>query len=785
MRKCLLASLMLTLTACGGGGGSSGTGTTVETKNQAPTIVIEGETKVLALSQFVLKTQLHDNENDTLKIEWSSSLAGVVFSNVSNSQAEVSIPAVETLTTVTLTAKVTDSANNSTIKTHVLTVTPNVPTGVALFDLAAEYSVQQNDVIKIPVKFDSPYPITAVDWSFVGFTPRELQKNSDYSDYSGTTSAQFRAPTLSQNADFNVVVTLSTTQAQYEAKTKLAVKAETTHFITVDLPEPVEIIESHEGELIANVMTDEEIEFIEWDWLPKPEPEIISIGTKQFSYKAPEVDRDTTFDVSLKLTTKSGLQASDTTKVTVKNATAASPVILKADRKAVATGHTAVISVTEIDLDEVTEFQWEIGNLGQQFVVSSKGQLEVTFPNVNAEALPYLFTYTAKLKSGQTQTAKTTITYYGNAAVASQIGLTSSSTMHIYPREQIDHVYTLSDPNNLVDSIGLESSSSLNTFNVLDVRRQGRYVTVTARIDTPLRESSVPIVALLKTGTYVSRHNLNAVLSTSKLKAYTGLEEQYLQGSSFYLTGLVLNKDEAQPFNGTWQVTNSTKHVIQNPNNAVTKVTVSDSFSLEPSFKLVAKDANQNEIESNVSIKTSSYYTVKGDMYQCTWSARSIQCKDDRYQALTFAKVFTAPRQVITKGNYACVLDSDDIASCAGQNELINSAVLSLSNVVKLDAVDNSTVCAQFVDLSWACVGDNAARYQTHLKGLNAVFGIQADGTTTCYVENGYLKCSKGAEKPYFTSSPALVKWFEVNAAEHTLCYKELGQVIEQCHSLI
>ncbi|MFC0116526.1 hypothetical protein ACFFK7_01130 [Pseudoalteromonas xiamenensis] len=785
MRKLLIASLILTLTACGGGGGTSGTVSPGNTKNQAPTIVIEGETKVQAESHFLLRTQLNDRENDVLQVQWSSSLAGVVFSNVTNTQAEVSMPAVQTLTTVTLTVTVTDSANNSTVKTHVVTVTPKVSSNVALFDLATAYSVKQNDVIKIPVKFDSPYPITAVDWSFVGFTPRELQKVNDFSDYSGTTSAEFRAPTLSQDADFDVVVTLSTTQAQYEAKTKLTVKAESIHSITVDLPEPIEVIEAQEGELVANVVTDEEIEFIEWDWQPKPEPEVISIGTKQFKFKAPDVENDTTFDVSLKLTTKSGLQASDTTKVTVKNATAASPIILKADRQTAATGHKAVISVTEINLDEIAEFQWEIGNLGQQFVVSSKGKLDVTFPSVNAEALPYLFTYKAKLKSGQTQTAQTTITYYGDAAVASQVALTSSSTMHIYPQEQVEHVYTLSDPNHLVDSITLESSSSLNTFNVLEANQQGRYVTVTARIDSPLRASSVPIVALLKTGTYVSRHNLNAELSTSKLKAYAGLEEQYLQGGSFYLTGLVLDKDVVLPFNGTWKVTNSTKHVIQNPTSAVTKVTVSDSYSLAPSFKLVAKDANQNELETSVSINTSSYYTVKGEVYQCTWSARNVQCKDDRYQALTFAKVFTAPRQVITKGNYACVLDSDDVASCAGQNTKINSAILTLSNVLKLDAVDNTTVCAQFVDLSWACVGDNAARYQTQLKGLNTVFGIQADGTTTCYVENGYLKCSKGIAQPYFTSSPALVTWFEVNASEHQLCYKELGQVIEQCHSLL
>ncbi|WP_462171344.1 hypothetical protein [Pseudoalteromonas xiamenensis] len=131
MRKLLIASLILTLTACGGGGGASGTVSPSDTKNQAPTIVIEGETKVQAESHFLLRTQLNDRENDVLQVHWSSSLAGVVFSNVTNTQAEVSMPAVQTLTTVTLTVTVTDSANNSTVKTHVVTVTPKASSNVA------------------------------------------------------------------------------------------------------------------------------------------------------------------------------------------------------------------------------------------------------------------------------------------------------------------------------------------------------------------------------------------------------------------------------------------------------------------------------------------------------------------------------------------------------------------------------------------------------------------------------------------------------------------------------
>ena len=266
MRYLLLLIFCILLTACGGGGDKNNTAEPQPvSQNKAPEVSISGETETSALTAIRLKTSISDPEDDSVTVNWTSSLSGVNFTDSSDAGVLVQFPAVTADQEVTLTLEVTDSANNKVKKTFIVTV--KVSNNHVDIDLQDNYEFFSGDSVKITAKFSSSEEIIDIEWQTDELDLANKQVTTQESNDSGFSVVTFTAPTLSSEFSYDLNFVITTDHDEYRQPFKLTILPKSDVGLTVNLDASYALNEQDYLVVEPKIQSAERIISYQWRWL--------------------------------------------------------------------------------------------------------------------------------------------------------------------------------------------------------------------------------------------------------------------------------------------------------------------------------------------------------------------------------------------------------------------------------------------------------------------------------------------------------------------------------------
>ncbi|MBQ4810009.1 hypothetical protein J8M20_01625 [Pseudoalteromonas luteoviolacea] len=150
--------------------------------NLAPEIEISGPSDAQGLSQLQLIASVTDPEGSDVAVSWQhDSDLEFNMSGEETAKLTISIPDIETRTTVTFTASASDEQGQSTFKTHTISLTPK-PNEAPAVHILAPSSVEEGQIISLEAKAtDSDGSIVGYKWRNDGgldLSPTEVQARS-------------------------------------------------------------------------------------------------------------------------------------------------------------------------------------------------------------------------------------------------------------------------------------------------------------------------------------------------------------------------------------------------------------------------------------------------------------------------------------------------------------------------------------------------------------------------------------------------------------------------------
>ena len=161
MRPTLALLTLLTLSACGSGSGKNEP-TNTQTQNQSPVVTISGEDQTLSLNTLRLTTNITEPEGESVIVEWSSDHAGVSFKDASENGVLVQMPTVSEDQEISVTVKVTDSANNTVSKSFTILVKA-LPDSSQI-DLRSSYEFLAGELVTVIAKYSIDENVDDLNW---------------------------------------------------------------------------------------------------------------------------------------------------------------------------------------------------------------------------------------------------------------------------------------------------------------------------------------------------------------------------------------------------------------------------------------------------------------------------------------------------------------------------------------------------------------------------------------------------------------------------------------------
>ncbi|QTL34537.1 hypothetical protein [Pseudoalteromonas viridis] len=748
MRNYLLLSAFGILAACGGS--SSGDENTSpanndnqQTINQAPTVSLQGKTLVTSGDLLSLTTTITDPENDAVTGKWSSSLPGVKFIEAEGNTHHVSFPDVEEQTQVTLTYTVTDSQNNQASKTWQVTVMPKSSAGH--IELADTVTLSGGGHAAITATFAMTSDIEKIDWRTEGFELTHTQTESNHDTRAGQSTLSIDLPAVTQTQRFDIIFEITTSEGVVTKTIKATLAPESEPSLSVSLPEQIVINEKSTKTIQANIIRTDDIISYDWQWQGTPAPIQQTQGQLFYNFKAPEINETQTFKLLLTVTMKGNIQKTAETSVVVKNVTDLNAIELSLDRLYAVPGQTVTVTSNLTNFEDVESVSWLIYDFNEDLLQKSNEKLVITIPDESATQTSQQVEYKVKLKSGAEKSAFANFSYVSGAIAKSLLRVKDPGEFSIYPG------YPTSLELEFRGDLDIEevtvSSSDYEPYDNLEWALEGHKLTLNLDKKTITRKGVTAIKITARAGDIVSESMILGTAHNTLLVPYAGVAETYIVGSEAQVFGQVFHPNDKQNFPSHWQAKSTDDNVsIKQVSDTSASAKYNGDLERIVTLEFHATDEFDQTDHSEVELRYESNHTFTGDYYTCTVTDGEFKsCRENGYgQPLTL----TAPaelKQVITKGNYACLLGNYGTVACNAKsphNPVKN--VPSQLLATKLNAVDANNVCAQLSDASWQCWGTRGVELTDLLAENATVHKVLANGTLTCLVSNKDIKCYEG-----------------------------------------
>ncbi|MCG7560903.1 hypothetical protein [Pseudoalteromonas sp. McH1-42] len=745
MRNYLLLSTFGILAACGGSSNndnkSPSTDNTQQVVNQAPSVSLEGNTLVNAGDILSLTTTVTDPENDSVTGVWTSSLAGVQFIDSTDGTHQVIFPDVDKQTQVTLTFTVTDSHDNQVSKTWQVTVMPKSTAGH--IDLVDTLTLAGGGHASITATFAVTSDIEKVDWRTDGFELSNKTILQGYNTRSGESTFSFDSPEVTQTQEFDIIFEITTSDEVITKTIKVTLAPESEPSLTVSLPEQVTVNEKNSLTIHATTTNTDDIISYDWQWQGTTQPSQQTQDKAAYTFSAPEVSADQTFTLQLTVTMKGDIKKTAETTVVVQNVTDLQGLKLTLDRSVAVPGQTITAYSNLTDFDDVENVTWNIPDFSDELLNKSKDKLVITIPDEDILQTSRQIEYTVKLKNGTEQSTFANFTYANSTAAKTLMIVKDPGEFSIYPDSS--RILELEFNGDVDIEEVIVSSSDYDPYDTLEAINERKYLTLILNKKTITRKGLTVIKVTAKAGDIVRESTIIGTAHNAIVIPYAGVEETYIMGSEAHVFGQVFHLNDMQDLPSHWQAESTDDNVtIKQVSDTSASVKYNDETERTLTLEFHATDEHDQSDHSDVKLRYESNYTVRGDDYVCKVTDGQFEyCRETLGQTLSL----DAPvelKQVITKGDYACLLGNYGTIMCnaKGDNPVKNVPVQLLAT--KLNAVDASNVCAQLSDASWQCWGSRGTELTDLLAANATVHKVLANGSLTCLVSNKDIKCYNG-----------------------------------------
>jgi len=450
------------------------------TSNNSPIITMATEQQALGNSSIVLVASVQDPQGDDVTVEWKTENNDIMFSDKHNVTPTLTLPDVNTNITTTLTLVATDSQQNQSEKSLLLTIVPNggVITPTVNFELPGRFDTVSGDVTTLTAKITSNVDITEVLWNLSALNVEDSQVSNITVNGIITSTAIFTAPTVSQLTEFTMQIRATTSDnANFDQSSKIHVAVESTDTLSVTLPNSIIIDENSSSSITPTIESSHAIDSYQWQWLSNQELTLVTPSSKILSLSAPNVDDDITGQLLLTVI-MGDLSKTVTTELTIKNNLTVSEISLATSRLVAVKGQKINIHVLTDDISQITDWSWEISGVQGTDLIESKSGLEITAAAASGQQFMNI-TYIAKFADNTEISRVVNVTLLSEASARSSFSFDMSTDIEIY--KDIEKVFTttFSDPHGLVNTISLNQSLTFTNFDKAELTRNGDQITLT------------------------------------------------------------------------------------------------------------------------------------------------------------------------------------------------------------------------------------------------------------------------------------------------------------------
>ncbi|MBQ4835658.1 hypothetical protein [Pseudoalteromonas luteoviolacea] len=774
MRKLLIAPLIGILSACGGGGGGGSNNSEPSRPNtnvnQAPTIALAGESIALSKESITLTTQFRDPEQDTLTVNWKSSLSDVTFQQNSLAETVISFPTVTEKQSVVITCEVSDGVNPTVTRNFNVTLYPE--TIGAQIEMLDEYQFKGESEVSINVPFKTTSEIEEVSWSIENFEPDHQEVINSLTSDHGDSTLKLQLPSVSEVLEFYLTITIKTKEGVHNQTARVKVSPADGPSLTVSLPQNLSVSSKGQLSIVPTISNSDEVTSYQWLWEPNPQPTDPTATKKIYQFIAPNVEQDTDFTVSLNVTMKGDVKQSATTQVKVKSIPAHNTLTLTSSHEIATVGQTVIIKSDLEDTTDVKSIAWDINNgFDKAMYAQEHNQLTIEIPPTNDVKKYHTVSYTVEYNSGVVQESQIPLVYLSKSAAENDIKLADRyQEFSIYPQREVTANYTLTSSVPL-DDVRVVSSWDTYTYDKLEAKLAGDNLAITVLKNEPISAGTRFFKVLTKAGAAEKEFSITAQAYDSLLRAYSGVDEVFIAGRSISVFGQLLHADNKNDYIANW-ASDTLRFEFVNAQSPINTATMRDIFRPESErVKLIlsSQDENNTETKSELAVEFVENLTLNGEVYDCKVKDRVLQqCTSENGQ-VHFSTPPEQLKQVVTRGSYVCLLGYDGTVQCDGFKDNPALEVPNLEPVARLNAVDTETVCAQFANTSWQCWGSKATKIEDLIKQSGQVHQILSVNDQTCLVSDGQIHCYQGEEK-VFESAGRFVSTLLMK--DEKICYK-------------
>lgn len=776
MRLALLVLLFVFLSGCGGSSSSpqsvpssqQNDNSDANTENSVPILSSESSFTGVSGGLLTIAHDVSDPDNDEVTLDWITEVAQLQKVQSTLSSTSFRLPEVDETIELPLVLKATDSNQGEVSKSITITVHPKSDS--IQIDLASSFSGAENTLLKLFAVINSEIGIEEVTWQI----PDELTDNTSLinsiSGTSGKSTLEIQLPQVNKTTTYNAIVTVKTSEGMLEKTTAITIVPENEDFLSISLPESYVVDEKKEGEISVTINSSDEAPIISWRWLDA-NITLQNASGKTVRFTAPETQQDTTHNLEVTVEA-ANTSAVAVVPVTFNDVPVYSDISLSANRTLAVKGQAVYVDVQTENPEQISEVKWSVTNLSSDAYTASNEKLTIVVPEVASGLFVDLqVRANITLTNGQSSEHFEQIRVLSEGVLHSEVKIsapTDEQDLLIYNNTKNDLSLNLTGSYELIDSVEVDLPFSLVEFSKKNASIEGEQIKLSLQSDKITKEAKTNLQIVAYMGDYKVTKYIQVRLLPSKYSIYPGYEESYVMGSEIQLFSQLMYENELTEGNVSWQKSRLTGELID-PDSLTPRFASSRYSYGEVEFSVTFQDGD-NQTTSDLELNFGSYFEQsQGDM-NCTLRLSRVTCLYDG-RLVDFDLDTRDAKQLKLNDEVACVITQAETLTCTGNstNVIITEIITPQQEMVRLNLVDNSNACVQYVDGKWQCWGSRKTFNQQLIAQFSLVHHLVQYKGNTCLVGGGFLQCFNDVGEPTYKDMSDTVKYVEVNNSG--ICY--------------
>ena len=254
-----------------------------------PIITLPEAQQATGGESIVISASVQDPQGEDISVEWQADDSEVIFSDTRSLTPTVSLPEVDTTMTATLTLVATDSRQNQSEKSLILTIEPDndESTATVHIELLNRFDTLSGDVTTLTAKLSSSDDIKKITWDMSALDVTDSATTQTTVNDVTTAKITFTAPSVTQPTEFPIQIQATANNTTFSESTKLYVSANSSDILTVALPSSIVVDEKSNTTITPTIESSRTIDSYQWQWLSDQALTLNSPNAKILSLSVP------------------------------------------------------------------------------------------------------------------------------------------------------------------------------------------------------------------------------------------------------------------------------------------------------------------------------------------------------------------------------------------------------------------------------------------------------------------------------------------------------------------